>query len=235
MDSSLSSQNFNLTPNPIVTADTSSSVAPPTIHIHYHGTQTEGSNIGEQIHVHLHGTHPAAAQETEETSNSEVEEEQTLTPYNTNEYEVAERVLRIFEWIFIISTIAGLARMIMSFVQLGHAVLNKINSNVFVIPEGENYFKHAVANFGRSLIALFPVIGSLTLGMYDKNNIRVCYENEPVKEKTLRWWSKIDETNAASWKNRTITYPQISDPTGFSKVIDLGKKIGENFINAFTF
>jgi hypothetical protein len=95
--------------------------------------------------------------------------------------ETIEKELNIADGVIIIATFSGIARIFVAIAQFFWAMLNSIITacgGKSIVPNGENYYKHAALNFFRGLVATIPIVGSLALKVRDNEQRRCTYNNE---------------------------------------------------------
>jgi hypothetical protein len=137
--------------------------------------------------------------------------------------EIIEKQLNIADGVIIISTLSGIARVFVAIAQFFWAVLNSIITacgGKSIVPDGENYYKHAALNLFRACIAIIPIVGSLVLKTRDNEEIRCTYNNELSRASVRRLFDDNNNNATGHLNNRKFKAADLG-PTSFATIKDL--------------
>jgi len=138
----------------------------------------------------------------------------------TTAMEIIEKQLNIADGVIIISTLSGIARIFVAIAQFFWAVINSIVvgcGGKSIVPDGENYYKHAALNLFRGIVATIPILGSLVLKTRDNQEIRCTYNNELSRASVRRLFDDKNNNAKGHLDNRKHKNDDLSSG-GFSPI-----------------
>jgi hypothetical protein len=167
------------------------------------------------IHIHLH------EEKKEEKKKSKKAGEYENSP--STSMEIIEKQLNIADGVIIISILSGIARIFVAIAQFFWAVINSVVvacRGKSIVPDGENYYKHAALNLFRGIVATIPILGSLVLKTRDNQEIRCTYNNELSRASVRRLFDDKNNNAKGHLDNREHKDADLSSG-GFSPIKDV--------------
>jgi hypothetical protein len=141
----------------------------------------------------------------------------------TTAMEIIEKELNIADGVIIISTLSGIARIFVAIAQFFWAVINSVVvacGGKSIVPDGENYYKHAALNLFRGFVATIPILGSLLLKTRDNQEIRSTYNNELSRASIYRLLDDQNNNAKGHLDNKEHEDTELSSG-GFSPINDV--------------
>ncbi len=173
------------------------------------------------IHIHLNTPNTDKNKDEDKDKKSKKSGDYQNSPTTT--MEIIEKQLNIADGVIIISTISGIARIFVAIAQFFWAVLNSIIvacGGKSIVPNGENYYKHAALNLFRGFIATIPILGSLVLKTRDNQEIRCTYNNELSRASVRRLFDDNNNNAKGHLDNKKHKDSDLSSG-GFSPIKDV--------------